>query len=423
MSRRRCAAGACLTLLALAFVSPLAARAHGRSTSTSAFEIEPALHPRARITLRAQWVDLQRAIPELATLGSTPVGVNDEGLDFVDRYLQERVVLRADGEPCVAVGPASTVPTADPSHLGRSWQVLCPKAGPLVVESTAFFEVQPAHLHLARIRQGEAPAVEQVLVLDRPRVWLDAPGSTGATAGSDLLDYVKLGTLHIFTGTDHLCFLLALLLMGTTLRELVTIVTGFTAAHSVTLALGVLGVVRPASTAVEALIGLSIVVVALENFVESTADATTRRLIRRGLALLLVMAFGLAIARRVSVPPLALLGIGMFSLCYFGLLARAERPARLRWLVAFVFGLIHGFGFAGVLAETALPARRTAQALLGFNLGVELGQLAIVAALWPLYRALLAWLPESRGLVVQAGSAAVLAAGLFWFLTRGMGVA
>jgi hypothetical protein len=409
-------------LFALALVLPLAARGHGRSTSTSAFGIEPGLHPRARIILRAQWVDLQRAIPELTTLGSTPIGVSDEGLDFVDRYLQERVVLRADGEPCVAVGPASAVPTADPSHLGRSWQVLCPKAGPLVVESTAFFEVQPAHLHLARIRQGEAPAVEQVLVLDRPRVSLEAPGSTGATVGSGLLDYVKLGALHIFTGTDHLCFLLALLLMGTTLRELVTIVTGFTAAHSVTLALGVLGVVRPASAAVEALIGLSIVVVALENFVESTEEPT-RRLIRRSLGLLLVTTFAFAIAGRVSVPPLAMLGIGLFSLCYFGLLARAERPARLRWLVAFVFGLIHGFGFAGVLAETALPAGRTAQALLGFNLGVELGQLTIVAALWPLYRALLAWLPESRGLVVQTGSAAVLAAGLFWFLTRAMGVA
>ena len=130
-----------------------------------------------------------------------------------------------------------------------------------------------------------------------------------------------------------------------------------------------------------------------------------------------------AVSGLVAVPALALLGLGLFSLCYFGLLERAERPARLRWLVAFVFGLVHGFGFAGVLAETGLPPGRTAQALVGFNVGVELGQLAIVATLWPLYRGLLAWLPGARPLVVQVGSAAVLAAGLYWFLSRAAGAA
>jgi hypothetical protein len=424
LSRRlaRCGLAATVLAAALCILAPAAARAHGRSTSTSWFEIEPGLQPRARITLRAPWADLQRAVPELTSLGSTPTAVGSEAVALVDRYLQTHVVLRADGEVCATVGSASSAPTADPTHLGRAWQVLCEKPGPLLVESTALFEVQPQHLHLARVRLGEGPPVEHVLVLQRPRVALAAPGSGKADVGSDLLDYVKLGIEHIYTGTDHVCFVLALLLIGATVGEVATVVTGFTAAHSVTLALGVLGVVRPASTAVEALIGLSIVVVALENFLETTGEPT-RRLVRGGLAFLLAGAAGGALDGRVAVPALALVGIGLFSLCYFSLLARAERPARLRWLVAFVFGLVHGFGFAGVLAETALPAGRTAQALLGFNLGVEIGQLSIVAALWPLYRALLSRWPEARPAVIQTGSAFVLAAGLFWFLTRALGVA
>lgn len=405
-----------LAAAVLALAAP-AARGHGRSASSSSFEIEPGTLPRARITLRAPWSDLERAVPALGSLGSTAFGVVAEVTAMVDRYLQQRVVLRADGEVCSPLGSVASATTVDPTHVGRSWQVQCAKPGPLVVEVTAFFEVQPQHIHLARIRSAGGPVVEQVLVRDRPRVVLASPESARTDVGSGLLDYVKLGIGHIFTGADHVCFVLALLLVGATIGEVATVVTGFTAAHSLTLALGVLGVVRPASSAVEALIGLSIVVVALENFLETTTRRT-QRLVRSGLAMLLAGAVGAAFVGRVAVPALALLGLGLFSFCYFGLLARTQRPARLRWLVAFVFGLVHGFGFAGVLAETALPAGRTAQALLGFNLGVEIGQLSIVVALWPLYRALVARRPASRPAVVQVGSAAVLAAGLFWFLTR-----
>jgi hypothetical protein len=89
-------------------------------------------------------------------------------------------------------------------------------------------------------------------------------------------------------------------------------------------------------------------------------------------------------------------------------------------LVAFVFGLIHGFGFAGVLAQIGLPPGRVAAALLGFNLGVELGQLVIVAITWPLLRALLRREPAQRRLLIQLGSTPVLAAGLYWFLSRSL---
>lgn len=404
-------------LVALALVVPTAASGHGRSTSTSSVEVGEGSRPTARITVRAPWADLQRAVPALAA--SAP-GSDAFGLALADRYLQESLLLRAAGERCVPFGPTSPAPTTDATHLGRSWQVLCAASAPLEFESRAFFEVQPAHLHLARLRRAGAETAEAVLVQASPRALLPEPGQAPAAVGSAFLDFVRLGVEHIFTGTDHVVFVLALLLVGATIGEVATVVTGFTAAHSVTLALGVLGVLRPSSVAVESLIGLSIVVVALENFIETTL-APTRRLVVAGLVLLVGASIAGALLGEIHVPVLALAGLGVFSLCYFSLLERAERPARLRWLVAFVFGLVHGFGFAGVLAETGLPPGRTAQALVGFNVGVELGQLAIVATLWPIYRLMLARWPERRPLVVQCGSAFVLAAGLFWFLTRAVG--
>ncbi|MBW2373105.1 MAG: HupE/UreJ family protein [Deltaproteobacteria bacterium] len=167
------------------------------------------------------------------------------------------------------------------------------------------------------------------------------------------------------------------------------------------------------------MIGLSIVVVALEN-TALTVSARGRRTIRVALAALFAVSTAGALTGRVAVPALALAGIGLFSLCYFGLLSRVARPFRLRWLLAFVFGLVHGFGFAGILTEMELPPSRLAPALLGFNVGVELGQLAIVAVAWPFLRALLRGPQTRRQLVVQAGSAAVLAAGIFWFASRAL---
>ena len=98
---------------------------------------------------------------------------------------------------------------------------------------------------------------------------------------------------------------------------------------------------------------------------------------------MLLMA-GAALAGAGKLEATLWVGLALFSACHFGLLRRSPRPARLRALLAFAFGLVHGFGFAGVLAEMALPTHRLAPALIGFNLGVELGQLSAVALIWPL---------------------------------------
>src|SRR5438477_628044 len=173
----------------------------------------------------------------------------------------------------------------------------------------------------------------------------------------------------------------------------------------------------PARPPVEALIGLSVALVAVENVWlrgERTFVVPWTAAVALGL---------LAIAAAAGwgrVPAPALGGVALFALCYFGLLGRVDRPEALRWAVAFLFGLVHGFGFAAVLMEARLPTVRLVPALFGFNAGVELGQLGVVALVWPAIRVV-----QVRralyGAVIETGSAAVLALGLFWFVSRAYG--
>jgi hypothetical protein len=166
---------------------------------------------------------------------------------------------------------------------------------------------------------------------------------------------------HILGGYDHLLFLLALLLPGGGLLALAKIVTAFTLAHSVTLSLAVLDVVSLPDRLVEAVIALSIAAVAVENLV--LQPTVTRR-----------------------------------------------------WIVSFAFGLVHGFGFSSAVRELGLPSAGLVQALVGFNVGVELGQMAVVALALPLLMLL-----RRAGLgrrLVWGSSVAILLVGLTLFVER-----
>jgi hypothetical protein len=174
-----------------------------------------------------------------------------------------------------------------------------------------------------------------------------------------LWQFLRLGVSHIFLGYDHICFLLALVLVSR-FGELVKIVTAFTIAHSLTLILAALEVVQLPTRLIESGIAATIVYVAVENI--------------RG------------------------------------------APTGHRWLLTFFFGLIHGFGFANVLAEMRLPTTGLVRCLLSFNVGVEIGQLAIVAACLPLV-ALLRKSKHERRIVL--GLSALLALfGAAWFTDR-----
>ena len=171
--------------------------------------------------------------------------------------------------------------------------------------------------------------------------------------------YFKMGIGHILTGYDHLCFLLALIVVSC-LRPLIAIVTSFTIAHSITLLLAAFEIVRLPSRFIECSIAITIVYVGVEN------------------------------------------------LC--------RTKFAHRWMLTFFFGLIHGFGFANTLSPQELPAQAKAKCLVVFNLGVEAGQLAVVLALLPLALALAKWKHGPRAKIAISITVALL--GLAWFLDR-----
>jgi hypothetical protein len=302
------------------------------------------------------------------------------------------------------------------------WRLRCGDGpGERAIRSHVLEEVVGTHAHFARVVEGEAEAartLERVLTAEQPE-WRLGAGDGGATRGSSVGDYAVLGVRHILEGWDHLAFVLVLILFAASFRELAIVITGFTVAHSLTLGLAALGVLRPDARAVEIHIGFSIALIAAENlWLAGGRDRAIPWLWTGALG----VALGLALLGRGALAPFAWAGLAVFSICHFRLMDLSADPARLRALVSFAFGLVHGFGFAGVLMDMDLPRERLLPGLLGFNLGVEVGQLAVVALAWPVLLVLeRMYGGRGRRFVAWGGSALMLALGVYWMAVRNWG--
>lgn len=391
---------AVVAAVAVALALAGTAAAHTRSLSYSLWRVQGA----------GATVEMRFPRLELTRLALDPIASPEDDRTVV-AMLPRLVRMAAGDEWCDPVEAPRRV-AASEGNLAYAWRVQCSGSDRRRIESRFLLDVAPSHLHFARVMSDGGPAVERVLTEAAPE-WAfdgDAAGVERPRVGTSLLGYLELGIEHILTGWDHLAFVLGLLLLAQGLGDIAMLVTSFTIAHSVTLALAVLGVVEPSGHVVEALIGFSIALVGIENAWLLAGRARALPLAVVGFLLVLPLAGG-------GLPVAAVLGLALFTACHFALLRRSPRPERLRAAVAFAFGLVHGFGFAGIMIELDLERVRLAPALFGFNAGVELGQLAVVVAAWPLLL-LARRSPRLASWVGDLGSAAVTGLGLFWFLTR-----
>jgi hypothetical protein len=398
-----------LAISALAFAPD--AEAHTKSISYSSWHFgESGASVRVRISRL-----------ELTRIGlGTDV---DRDAVRVGDYLRSRLQLHSEGQRCKPRLPVQVRAAEGWMHF--EWRLDCgsqtraSEASEVRIESAILLEQAPSHLHFARVHAVGEATLERVLSEREPSWTLASAAGEGVAArnsGTSITGYVAIGVEHILSGWDHLAFVLALLLLAGSVGEVARLVTGFTLAHSVTLALAVLGVLNPEAAPIEALIGFSIALVAVENAWLLAGGGWSIPLVSlSGLLLMTGMAFfGVGLVSWLS-----LLGISIFAACHFGLLATVPNPRLLRVAVAFAFGLIHGFGFAGVLREMSLPVDRLVSALFGFNVGVELGQLAVVVLVWPILHGLKRW--GAGGLhatVAELSSAGICGLGVFWFITR-----
>ena len=328
-------------------------------------------------------------------------------------YRSEAAALLQDGlrlhdahGPCRA--EAALLPELRDGDLIHRWQLHC-QGTPTHVEQRLFANSEVAHSHIASL-QRDAAAPDTAILTRNAHTWhwsAEHTTETGA-APKGVTAFFGLGVIHILTGWDHVVFLLALIVVASRLREVVILASGFTVGHSLTLALAVLDIARPASGAVEAFIALSIVLVALDSAVRQ--DAGVRRLAVPTTAALLLLA-----ALSPVMPWLVVAGIVLATISYMGLSARdTAQGATLRLTLTAAFGLFHGFGFAGILNDMALPPESRVLALLGFNLGVETGQLLLLALAWPLLRAA----NRIRLPLAPAMTASAAGMGIYWYALR-----
>jgi len=183
-----------------------------------------------------------------------------------------------------------------------------------------------------------------------------------------------------------------------------------------TLALAVTGILRPHAEYIDALVALTIALIGAENIVVQTRQP---KMVALGVGACLCLMAVLQFLGFGGLPSLLLLGAGLFTANYLLISGNIRDAGRLRILVTLVFGLIHGFGFAADLLELQLPTQRLAELLVGFNLGVEVGQLALVVGATLLVLGLKRLrLALPRPIVVDVASTFLVALGVFWFVSR-----
>ena len=368
------------------------ASAHQKSVSYSKWTLSEG---GATAQVKVSWLDLT-SLP--ASQESDGPSLDGSG---TIRYLEQHLLLQTAVGVCSPVAGSGVVLPSERGWTRVEWRVRC-DGSPTALRSDLFRSLAN-HVHLATVLGSTE--TDLVLSSTSPTAAFD-PLRLGPTQGG-FLGFVALGVEHILTGWDHLAFLFLLIVIARRLREVVLLVTGFTVGHSITLGAAALGAVVPNPRAVEAVIAASILIVALENV---NVERARGGFVLIGAALLLFAAS----ASAGALP--AFWGLALFTACYFALLRSFAGAGRLRWAIACLFGFVHGLGFSGVLLEQELPRAKLVAALFGFNLGVELGQLAVVAAIWPL----LTWLRgrDYGASVVDATSVAGAALGTFSLVVR-----
>lgn len=389
----------CIPLLVLGLLGT-SAQAHTKSETHSVWQISG----------KVVHVSFTIPLPESKRLATSN---DDQPPDTrVLDYLEHHLSVSSGDLLCEVRQPRALAATSQFRRFDLTFS--CPSATDIELHSSAFFELVPSHVTFAQIETDDGQFIEQLFTRDQQQV--DASADEGRLRDANFFEYIRLGIMHILTGPDHMSFLLGLVLISRRLRDLVFVVTGFTIGHSVTLALAVTGILRPHAEYIDALVALTIAVIGAENVAVATQRPGT---VAVGIGVPLLTMAAASFAGIGALPPLLLLGAGLFCANYLMLSGHLRDAGRLRLVVTLVFGLIHGFGFAATLLEMQLPSAKLAQILVGFNLGVEIGQLSLVVTLAGMVALLArAKLSLPRPIVVDAVAGGLVAVGTYWFISR-----
>ncbi|MEX6633743.1 HupE/UreJ family protein [Hyphococcus lacteus] len=300
--------------------------------------------------------------------------------------------------------------------LGQAYDILrisgrfeCPadvSKEAVTVSVSAFQFVSATHIHIARVEHGERSS-DFVLREGRDQFDLDLKHSPN-TVG----EFLWVGFNHVLSGLDHVVFLIVLAFVAATPKQALLAISGFTLGHTASLALVSLGVLSPDTKLVEAMIGFTIAVAALEAGAKFGLDRR-RALTAFALATLLIVLFSFGAGLSIVWAGL-MLTIFAYSL---GQLTD-DVSHKIFLIITAAFGLVHGAGFAGGLTELSLQQTDLLMPLLGFNLGVELAQISALGIVYVTILTVQRVPIFSDGMAEKTVSAVIFALGCFWFASR-----
>ena len=294
------------------------------------------------------------------------------------------------------------------------WSFQCLQI-PESISMSLFQDLGVTHTHIARgVIDGQS--VPEFMFASTQDAWvIGLPGESNVNQSS-YFGYFKSGVQHILSGWDHLTFLLGLLLLFTG-RFLIIAITGFTIGHSLTLGLGAMNVLRVHSEIIETLIGFSILLLAVEYFLKHAFEIN--KLIKN-LALSFCAFLPLTIFGNLDL--ILIVGLALFLTFYLSLTNHYSNPW-LPLMVTIFFGLIHGLGFASSIAESGIPQDRLLPIILSFNIGVEVGQLAVAFTLLAFLKLTKTYFRFSDfNYLHGAMGTFVFSMGTFWFISRAIGL-
>ena len=334
--------------------------------------------------------------------------------DVFKIYLSQHLKVTSEGKNCSLVDEIKELNSQEGS-LNLSLNFECPSNKEIKIINNALFNLVQSHIHIARIYIDNNLYTEKALFFNDQSIDLNEEKGNNKFSNS-FYKFFSLGLDHILSGYDHLLFILGLLLLVTNLKRLLLVITGFTIGHSLTLSLSVINIIQVKSSLVEALIGYTIMFVGLEYLYKENNDHRVSMIFITTLSLLLLI-FGNLI--NPNFPYFLILGVLLFSLGYFYLLKNLNSENNLLSIITIIFGLIHGFGFGGFLLGSKISSENIFSGLLGFNLGVEVGQIIFVLLILLIYK-LLMTLKITKIIEVMKNLSffAVVFFGFFFFIQR-----
>ena len=334
--------------------------------------------------------------------------------DVFKIYLRQHIRVLSGNNVCKMKDDIRDIASQE-GYLNVEIQFHCDSEENIKIINNAMFNLIQGHIHIARVYVDNNLFIEKALFFNDQSLEIKENVNENSFIKS-FGSFFNTGMNHILSGYDHLLFILGLLLIVSHFRKLILVITGFTIGHSLTLSLAVFDLIQINSRLVEALIGYTIMFVGLEYFTKKNNNivSSVTFVILLNLLLLIV-----SLMLGISISTALIFGVVIFSISYLFFINNYKKENKFIVIITIIFGLIHGLGFGGFLLGSGVNDENIVSGLLGFNLGVEFGQIAFILFTLLTFK-ILSLLKMNRIISIAKNAAFVfiISLGLYFYIQR-----